>query len=116
MNLSRLVAEVGPMVVDHLLDNSRPQLAADAPHDLLVQLQQQREEQRALMLRVVDGLADTLQAQEHRQESVGRAKFLTDLAVHLIHGQGEVTNEQARQAVDTAKVMLDRALELTGKD
>lgn len=100
MSLARAFSQLGPMLVEQYLATLPPEQAtglAAAAHA------------------AVDAIADSLQAQEHEAERVSKAKFLADLAVHLIHGQGEITDQQARDAVDTAKVMLDRAIELTGR-
>lgn len=93
MKVSRYVAEVGPLLLNQWLATT---LNGEAI----------REECNGML----NALTDSLLEQEERVDVRGRAKFVTDLAVHLMHGQaGLMSNDDAVAAVATVELMLSSA-------
>ncbi len=103
-SVARLVDELGPQLATQWLDG-QPWVTAEA-----------KEQMRETLLGGVNSVVDMLQHTEIQNDQRGRAKFITELAVHLLHAHaGEPSLEAGKDAVNTVAAMLAQAEKLCSK-
>lgn len=100
MNISRLVAELGPVFVQQQISS----MVANGQDPSFF------EEHGAAL---VNGLSDALREKEVSNKKHGKADFVAHLAADLLHGwHGEPTEQAAVEAVRIAKRIIDEAEKL----
>ncbi len=94
MSLAKVVSELGPVVLQQMIAMEQ---RAGRKTELL----------ETLGPDVLEGVTDALLAQEHQQDSRGKAKFCASLAADLLHGwPGEPSIGAATEAVKIAKHLM----------
>lgn len=100
MNTSRLVAVIGPLVVEHIVGSMA---------------EPDRSVQREKMLELVNQSSDALLSTEVEHTDKFKARFVAETACHLLHGwAGEPDELSARKAVQLAKWIIDESERLCG--